>query len=65
MIEAKIRIRQKELHDEEERMQRRQDVSSSSTITEQEEAEYSSVAGVLLNFKLRYLNHDFVYFKSF
>lgn len=46
MIEAKIRIRQKELHDEEERMQRRQDVSSSSTITEQEEAEYSSVAGV-------------------
>lgn len=44
VIEAKIRIRQKELHDEEERMQRRQDVSSSSTITEQEEAEYSSVA---------------------
>lgn len=48
MIEAKIRMRQQELQDEEERMQKRRDVSSSSSIVGPTEVEYSSTAGTSL-----------------
>ena len=41
-------MRQKEIQDEEERMQKRQEISSSSSILAQEEVEYSSIAGILL-----------------
>ncbi|XP_031268867.1 E3 ubiquitin-protein ligase DA2-like isoform X3 [Pistacia vera] len=44
VIEAKIRMRQQELHDEEERMQKRQELSSSSTSVAPGEVEYSSMA---------------------
>ncbi|KAJ0103447.1 hypothetical protein Patl1_05041 [Pistacia atlantica] len=44
VIEAKIRVRQQELHDEEERMQKRQELSSSSTSVAPGEVEYSSMA---------------------
>ncbi|KAL1813004.1 hypothetical protein ACET3Z_023069 [Daucus carota] len=45
VIEAKIRMRQQELQDEEERMQKRQDIiSSSSSIMRSGEVEYSAVA---------------------
>lgn len=42
VIEAKIRMRQQELQDEEERMQKRKDLSSSSSIIQPAEIEYSS-----------------------
>nr|XP_043622091.1 E3 ubiquitin-protein ligase DA2-like [Erigeron canadensis] len=44
VIEAKIRMRQQEILDEEERMLKRQDMSSSSRINEPSEAEYFSQA---------------------
>ncbi|KAL8087915.1 E3 ubiquitin-protein ligase DA2L-like [Apium graveolens] len=44
VIEAKIRMRQQELQDDEERMQKRQDVSSSSSIVRSGEVEYSADA---------------------
>ncbi|KAA8524083.1 hypothetical protein F0562_010486 [Nyssa sinensis] len=44
VIEAKIRMRQQELQDEEERMQRRQEMSSSNRIVPSGEVEYSPVA---------------------
>ncbi|XVE63251.1 hypothetical protein DITRI_Ditri07aG0004900 [Diplodiscus trichospermus] len=44
VIEAKIRMRQQELLDEEERMQKRQELSSSSFGVAPEEVQYSSVA---------------------
>ncbi|XP_024967670.1 uncharacterized protein LOC112507350 isoform X1 [Cynara cardunculus var. scolymus] len=44
VIEAKIRMRQQEIQDEEERMLKRQDMSSSSRIIEPSEAEYFSRA---------------------
>ncbi|XWS27447.1 hypothetical protein CRYUN_Cryun26dG0116100 [Craigia yunnanensis] len=44
VIEAKIRMRQQELQDEEERMQKRQELSSSSTGVAPGEAQYSSVS---------------------
>ncbi|XP_022749353.1 uncharacterized protein LOC111298882 isoform X3 [Durio zibethinus] len=44
VIEAQIRMRQQELQDEEERMQKRQDLSFSSTGVAPGEARYSSVA---------------------
>ncbi|XVF04474.1 hypothetical protein REPUB_Repub05bG0086000 [Reevesia pubescens] len=44
VIEAKIRMRQQELQDEEERMQKRQELSSSSTAVSPGEVQYSSVA---------------------
>ncbi|WKA13047.1 hypothetical protein VitviT2T_030380 [Vitis vinifera] len=44
VIEAKIRMRQKEIQDEEERMQKRQEISSSSSILAQGEVEYSTTA---------------------
>lgn len=42
VIEAKIRIRQQELQDDEERIQKRQEMSSTGQILVQEEVEYSS-----------------------
>ncbi|KAI3769413.1 hypothetical protein L6452_00515 [Arctium lappa] len=44
VIEAKIRMRQQEIQDEEERMLKRQEMSSSSRIIEPNEAEYFSRA---------------------
>ncbi|XP_021287565.1 uncharacterized protein LOC110419025 [Herrania umbratica] len=44
VIEAQIRMRQQELQDEEERMQKRQELSSSSTAVAPGEVQYSSVA---------------------
>ncbi|KAK1581370.1 hypothetical protein Q3G72_005501 [Acer saccharum] len=44
VIEAKIRMRQQELQDEEERMQKRQELCSSSTSVAPREVEYSAVA---------------------
>lgn len=43
VIEAKIRMRQKELQDEEERMQKRQDLSSSSRTLG--EVDHGSIGG--------------------
>ncbi|KAK8579328.1 hypothetical protein V6N13_142536 [Hibiscus sabdariffa] len=43
VIEAKIRMRQQELQDDEERMQKRQELSSSSTAVALEEVQYNSV----------------------
>uniref|UniRef100_A0A5B7AR45 Putative RING-type E3 ubiquitin ligase n=1 Tax=Davidia involucrata TaxID=16924 RepID=A0A5B7AR45_DAVIN len=43
VIEAKIRMRQQELQDEEERLQKRQEMNSSSRITAPGEVEYSPV----------------------
>lgn len=40
-------MRQKEIQDEEERMQKRQEISSSSSILAQGEVEYSTTAGIL------------------
>lgn len=48
VIEAQIRMRQQELQDEEERMQKRQELSSSSTAVAPGEVQYSSVAGINL-----------------
>ena len=48
MIEAKIRMRQQEILDEEERMIKRQEMSSSSGIIEPNETEYFSRAGMCL-----------------
>nr|XP_043624446.1 E3 ubiquitin-protein ligase DA2-like [Erigeron canadensis] len=45
VIDAKIRMRRKEIEDEEERMQRRQDMSSTSLITGPNEAGYTSATG--------------------
>ncbi|XWS10237.1 hypothetical protein CRYUN_Cryun39dG0058100 [Craigia yunnanensis] len=44
VIEAKMRMRQQELQDEEERMQKRQELSSSSTGVAPGDVQYSSVA---------------------
>ncbi|OMO92640.1 hypothetical protein COLO4_17417 [Corchorus olitorius] len=44
VIEAQIRMRQQELQDDEERMQKRQELSSSSTAVAPGEVQYSSVA---------------------
>lgn len=46
VIEAKIRMRQQELQDEEERMQKRLELSSSSTNAAPREIEYGSAAGI-------------------
>ena len=46
MIDAKIRMRRKEIQDEEERMQRRQGMSSSSRIFEPTEIGYASGTGM-------------------
>lgn len=46
VIEAKIRIQQQELQDEEERMLKRQEVSCSSANMAPVEVEYCSVAGI-------------------
>lgn len=54
MIEANIRMRQQELKDEEERMQKRQLVNSSSR-SRSGEIEYSSIAGTVL---YPWLNHN-------
>uniref|UniRef100_A0A5B7ARE2 Putative RING-type E3 ubiquitin ligase n=1 Tax=Davidia involucrata TaxID=16924 RepID=A0A5B7ARE2_DAVIN len=47
VIEAKIRMRQQELQDEEERMQKRQEMSSSSRVMASGEVEYIPVAAEL------------------
>ncbi|PWA42023.1 RING/U-box superfamily protein [Artemisia annua] len=46
VIDAKIRMRRKEIQDEEERMQRRQEMSSSSRIFEPTEIGYASGTGM-------------------
>lgn len=46
MIEAKIRMRQQEIQDEEERMLKRQETGSSTRIIEPSETEYFSRAGM-------------------
>lgn len=43
VIEAQIRMRQQELQDAEERMQKRQDLSSSSRLINTGEVEYQDV----------------------
>lgn len=47
VIEAKIRMRQQEIQDEEERMQKRLELSSSSTNIAPGEVECGSTAGIL------------------
>lgn len=47
VIEAKIRMRQQELQDEEERMHKRLEISSASANVEVADVEYSSNAGSL------------------
>ncbi|XXG67694.1 hypothetical protein AAC387_Pa06g0975 [Persea americana] len=49
VIEAKIRMRRQELHDEEERMQIRQERSSSSRIMTSDEVEYQDISSSLDN----------------
>ncbi|MBA0843975.1 hypothetical protein Goarm_001111, partial [Gossypium armourianum] len=44
VIEAQIRMRQQELQDDEERMLKRQDLSSSSTAVAPGEVQYNSIA---------------------
>lgn len=46
VIEAKIRMRQKELQDEEERVLNRREISSSSSIAVASEVNYFSTAGI-------------------
>lgn len=53
MIEANIRIRQQELKDEEERMQKRQYVISSSR-SRSGEIENSSITGIVLHSRFNY-----------
>ena len=48
VIEAKIRMRQQEIQDEEERVLKRQELSFSSGNMEPVGVEYSSVAGIFL-----------------
>ena len=45
VIEAKIRMRQQELQDDEERMQKRQELDAVSRNTETVDAEYNSANG--------------------
>jgi len=48
VIEAKIKMRQQEIQDEEERVLKRQELSFSSGNMEPVGVEYSSVAGIFL-----------------
>lgn len=47
VIEAKIRMRQQELQDDEERMQKRQELDPVNRNMAQVEVEYNSVNGIL------------------
>lgn len=64
VIEAQIRMRQQELQDAEERMQKRHDLSSSSRIMNAGEVEYQDVAnssGWLLQLFWEFSSFFFIY----